>query len=156
MKHLNWDDLRLLALIAQEGTLRGAARRAGLSPATLSRRLDQLEEAVGQKLVERHQGGCVPTTFGVDMFALAEQMSDIALEVEHAQARQNASSASGVVRINTDEWLSYFLTTRFAPFHDAYPDVEVEIVTSHRPYNLARREADIAIRPYRPEQLDLV
>ena len=156
MKQLNWDDLRLLALIAQEGTLRGAARRAGLSPATLSRRLDQLEEAVGQKLVERHQGGCVPTTFGVDMFALAEQMSDIALEVEHAQARQNASSASGVVRINTDEWLSYFLTTRFAPFHDAYPDVEVEIVTSHRPYNLARREADIAIRPYRPEQLDLV
>lgn len=156
MKHLNWDDLRLLSFIGQEGTLRGAARKAGLSPATLSRRLDQLEEAVGQKLVERYQGGCIPTAFGTDMFALAEQMGDIALEVEHARARQNAHSASGVVRINTDEWLSYFLTTRFAAFHDAFPNVEVEIVTSHRPYNLARREADIAIRPYRPEQLDLV
>ncbi|MEW7850016.1 LysR family transcriptional regulator [Massilia aurea] len=156
MKHLNWDDLRLLSLIAQEGTLRGAARKAGLSPATLSRRLDQLEDAVGQKLVERFQSGCIPTAFGADVFALAEQMGDIALEVEHARAQQNAHGASGVVRINTDEWLSYFLTTRFAPFHDAYPDVEVEIVTSHRPYNLARREADIAIRPYRPEQLDLV
>jgi len=156
MKHLNWDDLRLLSLVAQEGTLRGAAKKAGLSPATLSRRLDQLEDAVGQKLVERFQGGCIPTAFGADVFALADQMGDIALEVEHARAQQNARGASGVVRINTDEWLSYFLTTRFAPFHDAYPDVEVEIVTSHRPYNLARREADIAIRPYRPEQLDLV
>lgn len=153
---MNWDDLRLLSLIAQEGTLRGAARRAGLSAATLSRRLDQLEEAVGQKLVERFQGGCTPTAFGADVFALADQMGEIALEVEHARARQDAHATSRVVRINTDEWLSYFLTTRFAPFHDAFPNVEVEIVTSHRPYNLARREADVAIRPYRPEQLDLV
>ncbi|NHZ60805.1 LysR family transcriptional regulator [Massilia sp. CCM 8694] len=156
MKHLNWDDLRLLSLIAQEGTLRGAARKAGLSPATLSRRLDALEEAVGQKLVERFQGGCIPTAFGADVVALADQMGEIALEVERTRDRQNAHAASGVVRINTDEWLSYFLTTRFAPFHEAYPNVEVEIVTSHRPYSLARREADIAIRPYRPEQLDLV
>jgi len=156
MKHLNWDDLRLLSLIAQEGTLRGAARKAGVSPATMSRRLDELEEAVGQKLVERFQGGCIPTAYGSDIFALAGQMGEIALEVERTRDQGNAHAASGVVRINTDEWLSYFLTTRFAPFHDAYPNVEVEIVTSHRPYNLARREADIAIRPYRPEQLDLV
>ena len=156
MKHLNWDDLRLLLLIAQEGTLRGAARKAGVSPATLSRRLDALEEAVGQKLVERFQGGCTPTAFGADIFALASQMGEVALEVERARDHQDAHAASGVVRINTDEWLSYFLTTRFARFHDAYPNVEVEIVTSHRPYSLTRREADIAIRPYRPEQLDLV
>jgi DNA-binding transcriptional LysR family regulator len=156
MKHLNWDDLRLLSHIAKEGTLRGAARKAGLSPATLSRRLDDLEEAVGQKLVERFQGGCIPTAFGADIFALADQMGEIALEVGRARDRQEAHAVSGVVRINTDEWLSYFLTTRFARFHDAYPDVEVEIVTSHRPYSLARREADIAVRPYRPEQLDLV
>ena len=156
MKHLNWDDLRLLLLIAQEGTLRGAARKAGVSPATMARRLDDLEEAVGHKLVERFQGGYVPTAFGADMFALAEQMGEIALEVERTRDRQDAHAASGLVRINTDEWLSYFLTTRFARFHDAYPNVDVEIVTSHRPYNLARREADVAIRPYRPEQLDLV
>lgn len=156
MKHLNWDDLRLLLLIAQEGTLRGAARKAGVSPATMSRRLDELEEAVGQKLVERFQGGCIPTAYGSDIFALAGQMGEIALEVERTRDQRNAHAASGVVRINTDEWLSYFLTTRFAPFHEAYPNVEVEIVTSHRPYSLARREADIAVRPYRPEQLDLV
>jgi DNA-binding transcriptional LysR family regulator len=156
MKRLNWDDLRLLSFIAQEGSLRGAARKAGLSAATLSRRLDDLEAAVGQKLVERFQGGCTPTAFGVDVFALASQMGEIALEVERTRDRQDAHAASGVVRINTDEWLSYFLTTRFARFHDAYPNIEVEIVTSHRPYSLARREADLAIRAYRPEQLDLV
>ena len=156
MKHTNWDDLRLLLLIAQEGTLRGAARKAGLSAPTLSRRLDELEEALGQKVVERFQGGCIPTAFGADIIAWAGQMGEIALEIERTRDHQDAHTASGTVRINTDEWLSYFLTTRFARFHDAYPNVEVEIVTSHRPYSLARREADIAIRPYRPEQLDLV
>lgn len=156
MKHMNWDDLRLLLLIAQEGTLRGAARKAGLSPATLSRRLDELEEALGQRVVERFQGGCVPTAFGAGIIGWAGQMGEIALEIERTRDHQDAQAASGLVRINTDEWLSYFLTTRFARFHDAYPNVEVEIVTSHRPYSLARREADIAIRPYRPEQLDLV
>ena len=156
MKHTNWDDLRLLLLIAQEGTLRGAARKAGQSAATLSRRLDELEAALGQRVVERFQGGCVPTPFGADVIAWAGQMDEIALQIEHARDRRDAHAASGLVRINTDEWLSYFLTTRFARFHEAYPNVEVEIVTSHRPYNLARREADIAIRPYHPEQLDLV
>ncbi|WP_338763189.1 LysR family transcriptional regulator [Massilia sp. METH4] len=156
MKHLNWDDLRLLLFIAQEGTLRGAGRKAGLSAATLARRLDELEDAMGQKLVERFQGGCTATPFGASVIALAGQMGEIALEVERTRDQRDAQATSGVVRINTDEWLSYFLTTRFAPFHDAYPNVEVEIVTSHRPYSLARREADIAIRPYRPEQLDLV
>ncbi|GGY49113.1 LysR family transcriptional regulator [Pseudoduganella albidiflava] len=156
MKQLDWNDLRMLLLVAQEGTLRGAARKVGVSAATLARRLDDLEQAVGQKLVERYQGGCIPTAFGADIVVLAGQMGEIALEVERTRDRQDAHAASGLVRINTDEWLSYFLTTRFARFHDAYPNVEVEIVTSHRPYSLARREADIAIRPYRPEQLDLV
>jgi len=156
MKHANWDDLRILALVLQEGTLRGAAKKAGVSAATLSRRLDDLEAALGQKLVERFQGGCVATEAGAGIAAWAAQMGEIALEIERTRDHQDAHAASGTVRINTDEWLSYFLTTRFARFHDAYPHVEVEIVTSHRPYNLARREADIAIRPYRPEQLDLV
>lgn len=156
MKHMNWDDLKILALVVSEGTLRGAAKRLGTSPATLSRRLDDLEAALGQKLVERFQGGCVPTAAGADIAAWAAQMGEIALEVERTRDHQDAHAASGTVRINTDEWLSYFLTTRFARFHSLYPNVEVEIVTSHRPYSLARREADIAIRPYRPEQLDLV
>jgi len=156
MKHTNWDDLRLLLLVAQEGALRAAARKAGLSAATLSRRLDDLEEALGQRVVERFQGGCVPTAFGADIIAWAGQMGEIALEIDRTRDRRDAQAPSGIVRINTDEWLSYFLTTRFARFHDAYPNVEVEIVTSHRPYSLARREADIAVRPFRPEQLDLV
>jgi len=156
MKHTNWDDLRLLLLVAQEGALRAAARKAGVSAATLSRRLDDLEDALGQRVVERFQGGCVPTAFGADIIAWAGQMGEIALEIDRTRDRRDAQAASGIVRINTDEWLSYFLTTRFARFHEAYPNVEVEIVTSHRPYSLARREADIAVRPFRPEQLDLV
>ncbi len=156
MKHSNWDDLRLLVLVTQDGTLRGASKKAGVSAATLARRIDELEKALGQQLLERSQGGCVPTPAGAAIVARAEQMADIALEIERTRDQTDAQATVGTVRVNTDEWLSYFLTTRFAPFHEAYPHVAVEIVTSHRPYSLARREADVSIRPYRPEQLDLV
>lgn len=156
MKHMNWDDVKLLITVAKAGTFRIASRTAGLSPATLSRRIDDLEAALGQKLLERHQTGCTPTPAGTRIIAWAEQMQDIAFEIERTRDQPTSDLAEGVVRINTDEWMSYFLTTRLHPFHERHPNVDVEIITSHRPYSLMRREADIAIRPFRPAQMDLV
>lgn len=156
MKHTNWEDLRLFMQVVRCGTFRAAALQTGLSPATLSRRVDALEDNLGGKLLERFQTGCVPTAAGERVAKWADQMEEISLEVERMRDQKDAADASGTVRINTDEWMSYFLTTRFAPFRALYPNLEVEIVTTHRPYSLTRREADIAIRPFRPNQEDLV
>lgn len=156
MKRMNWDDIRLLNRVVRAGTFRLAAQSTGLSPATLSRRIDDLEVALGEKLLERFKTGCSPTIAGQRIVAWAEQMEEIALEIERTRDQKGAHIAEGTVRINTDEWMSYFLTTRFVPFRQMYPHVDVEIVTSHRPYNLARREADIAIRPFMPDQAELI
>lgn len=110
---------------------------------------------MGEKLLERVQTGCFATPAGLRIIAWAEQMEEIAFEIERTRDQRGAHTAEGTVRINTDEWMSYFLTTRFADFRMIYPNVQVEIITSHRPYSLTRREADIAIRPFRPEQTGL-
>jgi len=155
LQRTNWDDLRLLVAVARHGTLRRAADVTGLSAATLSRRIDELEAGLGDKLLERAQAGCVTTPAGARIVAWAQQMEEIAFEIERTRDLHGAQAAEGTVRINTDEWMSYFLTTRFAEFHRLYPRVDVEIITSHRPFSLTRREADIAIRPFRPKQADL-
>lgn len=156
MKQTNWEDLRVFMQVVRSGTFRAAALATGLSAATLSRRVDALEDSLGDKLLERFQTGCVPTAAGERVASWAAQMEELSLEIDRIRDQRDTGETSGTVRINTDEWMSYFLTTRFAPFRALYPHLEVEIVTSHRPYSLTRREADIAIRPFRPDQENLV
>ncbi|OLS61676.1 LysR family transcriptional regulator [Pseudomonas putida] len=156
MKRINWDDLWALAVVARAGTLRRASVQTGVSAPTLSRKIDEVEHSLGEKLLERTQVGCFPTPAGLRVLAWANQMEEASLEIERTREHLGAKFAEGIVRINTDEWMSYFLTTRFADFHNSYPNVEVEIITSHRPYSLVRREADLSIRPFRPEQAGLI
>ncbi|MDI2091535.1 LysR family transcriptional regulator [Commensalibacter oyaizuii] len=156
MKHINWENLKFLVIIARSKTLRRAAKKTGVSTATLARRMDELEYELGIKLLERVQSGCMPTAAGMQIIAWAEQMEEISFEIERTRDQQTLHAAKGIVKINTDELISYFLTSRFSEFHALYPHVEIEIITSHRPYSLTRREADIAIRNFRPEQADLI
>jgi len=78
MKHFPWDNLMVLLAVVRGGTLREAAKAARMSTATLSRRLDALEERLGGKVVERTSTGCIPTELGQRVFALAEQMEEAA------------------------------------------------------------------------------
>src|SRR5690349_4768355 len=74
----DWDDLRLFAAIAAEGSLSAAARRLNLSQPTLGRRLQTLEARMGAKLLERMGGGpgasYVLTPKGAELLPLVERM----------------------------------------------------------------------------------
>jgi hypothetical protein len=54
---LNWDDLRVTLVIAEYGTLSGAATHLRISHPTLSRRLRQIERRLGTRLFERTPSG---------------------------------------------------------------------------------------------------
>lgn len=155
VKQMDWNNLRAFLAVVRGGTLRVAAERTDLSAATVSRRLDELEIVVGEKLIERMPTGCVPTVAGQRVAAWAEQMEEIAAQIERTKELEGVGP-EGTVRINADEWMSYFLTARIAPLKQRFPGLAVEILTSHRPYSLARREADISLRPFRPSRGDLV
>ena len=57
MNRLNWDDTRLFLALARHGTLSGAARELGIGLATISRRVERMEHALGLPLFLRHQNG---------------------------------------------------------------------------------------------------
>lgn len=57
------------------------------------------------------------------------------------------ASLTGLLRISSSDWFGvHVLTPVFARFLAKHPDVQIELVTDARRYNLARREADLVFR----------
>ncbi|NMM00873.1 LysR family transcriptional regulator [Paraburkholderia sp. RP-4-7] len=155
MEHVDWDDLRILVEIARGGTMRAAAAACDLSAPTLSRRLSELERRLGEPLIDRVPSGCTVTAFGARVLAWAEQMEYLAHQIERAADVTGGAGAHGTVRINAVEWPSYILLKLLGSFQDRLPGLAIEVLTSRRPYSLARREADIALWSECPDEGDL-
>lgn len=142
-----WDDLRTVMAIAQAGSLSGAARRLGVSHATVFRRLGDIEQRLGVRLFDRARTGYTPTPAGEDIATVAERVEAEVVEVERRVAGQD-HRPSGTVRVTTtDTLLMGLLSPIFAGFRDSYPEIYLEVVVSNQLFNLSRREADVAIRP---------
>jgi DNA-binding transcriptional LysR family regulator len=153
MKRLEWDNLHVLLAVVRTGNLKRAAQRLRLSTATLSRRLDALEEQLGGQLLERSSTGCLPTAFGQRIAGFAEQMEGAANEI--LREADSPESVEGTVRVNADEWLSFLVIALLAPIRPRHPLLDMEVLTTPHPVNLARREADLSLRYTEPETKDL-
>ncbi|CAH1655024.1 MULTISPECIES: LysR family transcriptional regulator [unclassified Chelatococcus] len=143
---MEWSDVRIFLAIARTGSLGAAARALNLSHPTVGRRLRALEHATGQTLFQRTADGFVPTEEGAAVITLAEQMEEGALAMERRLAGQE-QKLQGSLRISSADWFgAYVLPPIIADYVDAYPLVDVEILTGTRLFSLAQREADIAFR----------
>ena len=151
----SWDDLRLFAAIAAEGSLSAAARRLKLSQPTMGRRLQALEERMGAKLLERMGAGpgghYVLTSKGAELLPLVERMVAAGEAIERAQP-DFAEDATGTVRVASGPMTIRFIARRLPELLDALPGIEIELYSSYSLINLSRREADIALRNRRPEE----
>ncbi|SDA24948.1 LysR family transcriptional regulator [Sphingomonas sp. NFR15] len=143
---MEWSDVRIFLAVARAGTLGGAARALRLSHPTIGRRLRSLEEATGQTLFQRTADGFVLTEEGSAIITLAEQMEEGALAMERRLAGQE-QNLRGCLRISSADWFgAYVLPPIIAEYTNAYPGVDVEILTGTRLFSLAQRESDIAFR----------
>ena len=145
-QHLEWDDFRLVKIIAEANGLAGAADKLGVNHSTVFRRLGQMEENLGVKLFERHRTGYVLTTAGEEMTALAEQMEENVTAFTRKLAGQ-AVSPAGELRVTTnDTLLVHLLTPIFARFIKNCPEMRLDVVLANQALNLSKRDADVAIR----------
>ncbi|MFG1269013.1 LysR family transcriptional regulator [Xanthobacter sp. DSM 14520] len=147
---MDWDHLRVFLAVARQGQLLAAARRLGLNHATVARRLDALEEALGAPLFDRRPAGCVPTEAGERLLPAAERVEAEMLGIVEG-FRDAAADVSGTVRIGAPDGLgNYFLAAELGALTALYPDLVVELVPLPRTFSLSRREADLAIVLDRP------
>lgn len=146
-----WDDTRAFLAVARAGTLSSAAGQMGVGLATVSRRIERLEAAVGQPLFLRQQSGYRLTDDGTALIERAEEMEAAALSLSSG-LRQEAT-VSGTVRLATAENLATkLILPELGRLRAAHPRLTLNIVTDITTVNLHRHDADIALRMVKPER----
>src|SRR5581483_10681247 len=134
--------------VARHGSLRAAGRALGLSQPTIGRRLASFEATFGgPTLFDRLPEGLRLNAAGEQLVPAAESVERAALMLERRRAAASPA-LSGTVRVSVGEWAARFLAaslghTAAAPLPQG---ITVELVESRETANLARREADLAVR----------
>lgn len=139
-------DLHLLLVIGQTRSYTQAARRLGISKATVSQRIAALERATGVPLVQR-------TTRAVALTAAGQQLVDdtapsfAQIEQSYAAIRDLASTPRGLVRMTAPVALGrQHVLPALSAFLLEYPQVRVELDLNDKLNNLAQEGYDLAIR----------
>ncbi|MBL8430177.1 MAG: LysR family transcriptional regulator [Dechloromonas sp.] len=164
-------DLRLVAAIADTGSLTRAAEQVHLAPSSASHRLTQLEAALGTPLFVRHARGLTPTPAGESLFRHARQVF-AQLEQMHADLAPYASSLNSQVTVfaNTNA-INCFLPEDLGDFLREHPQIRVSLEEQPSPaiiQAVAAGQVDIGVvaadaglsgvetRPYRQDRLVLI
>lgn len=152
----SWDLIRSFQAVAETGSLSAASRRQGLTQPTVGRHVDLLEAELKMPLFIRSRDGMALTQKGEDLFVAAQQMGESATTFERLAAGLD-EAISGTVRISANEIFGVLiLPGLIGEFIAANPGIDIELVVSNDASNLLKRDADVAIRMFRPTQNDLV
>jgi DNA-binding transcriptional LysR family regulator len=156
MNNKNWQWWQYFLAIAEYGSLSRASTTLGVSQPTLSRQLQSMENRLGQPLFDRSTQGLSLTVFGKSLLEDCRKMQTSADRLERIAAG-HSSTLTGRVRLAANELIAQYYLPKILPlFQDSYPELSIEVVVSNSASNLDKRDADIAIRMFKPTQLDLV
>ncbi|GAA3859841.1 LysR family transcriptional regulator [Celeribacter arenosi] len=153
---LDWSLVRVFVAVADAGSLSGAARNLAMSQPTVGRHIHALESDLGVTLFSRQPAGMEPTPAAQKLLPAARDMLEAAGRFTLSAAGEEGDLA-GTVRITASNIVShYVLPPILAELRRREPLIEIELVPSDSTENLLFREADIALRMYRPRQLDMI
>ncbi|WP_370118207.1 LysR family transcriptional regulator [Bradyrhizobium sp. USDA 329] len=145
---MQFRDLRWAITVSQHRSLRQAAETLRIKQPTLSRCLQNLEDAVGSKLFERTNGGTRPTVEGQDFLEDARRLLREA-EAMTARLRSRSRGVSGRLTVGIHTSLSAGnLRATLLEHRDRFPDVDrrmVEEASDHLIAHLASSTIDVAI-----------
>lgn len=151
---LDWEDLRFALALARHGSLSGAARALGVNHATVSRRIDRLQGAIGQLLFDRRKEGYRLTDTGQMVLDQLTRMDEAVLSLLSLPLE---IEEGGLVRLTAARVLAdAFLVDRLGELRQRLPSTDIELMGESRLVSLARREADIGIRLGHPKDSDLI
>jgi DNA-binding transcriptional LysR family regulator len=150
---MNWDDLRIIAAVRDEGTYAGASARLRIDETTVGRRLSRIERALGLRLFEAADGVRRPTRQCEAVLAHVEAMAAHAAEI--GRLSESVEGPVGRLRIaSTNTVAEQVLSPRASDFLRANPGLMLKFLTSSENVRFSRWEADLAIRLRKPDKGD--
>ncbi|MCP2073012.1 UNVERIFIED_ORG: DNA-binding transcriptional LysR family regulator [Pseudomonas lini] len=142
----NWDDLRLLLAVSRRGSFLQAGQLLGIAPSTVSRRLTQLESALGEPLVERGVDGCWLTPRGQSLLEVALAAESGLRRQAVADLSEQPKELSGSVVVSAGEGFSSGVLEAASRFTALHPRCSVELLSTPDFHKIVRGVADIAVR----------
>jgi DNA-binding transcriptional LysR family regulator len=152
-----WDDVKYFLAFARSGSLLAAAKALGVNQSTVQRRIAELEGRLGGQLVTRHLTGYRLTELGEALRPSAAGVEEAVTAFARGVAARD-TGLSGTIRVTTlARFASRLMATPLIDaFHARYPNLRVELMISDRVLDLAKGEADLAIRSGEPHDEALV
>lgn len=143
---LNLNDLFVFVQVVNHGGVATAGRALGIPKSTLSKRLSELEKAIGVRLIQRTSRSFTVTEIGRDFHRHAAAML---IEAEAAEdvIKGRLAEPSGTVRITASLPIAQFRLAPLLPRLAAiYPKVRIVLDVSDRFVDIVQEGFDIAIR----------
>jgi DNA-binding transcriptional LysR family regulator len=152
MKKIGWDAYEVFMSVARNGGLTGASQVSGLSPATIGRRVLELEQSIGRTLFARSQTGYALTTEGQVLF---EQLKDMESAVRRVESWRMQSSGVVNLRLAAGTWNARLIAENFRDLCNERDSFRVEMTVTETRAPLAHREHDVGLRAHAPEETNL-
>jgi DNA-binding transcriptional LysR family regulator len=153
MQELSWDDLKVLLACSRHGSTRTAASALGVSNSTVARRLEVLEAAIEGRLFDRTPDGLLATALCEELLPIAKTVEDT---ISDGQLRLTGRDAllAGKLKVSIADFkpVNQLLFRSLNEFSKAYPRIQLDVRSSNDKVDLARREADFAIRGLKLEE----
>jgi len=151
-----WEWYRTFLHVLESGSLSAAGREMGVAQPTVGRHIDSLEAALGLKLFTRSFDGFAPTDAARELHPYAAGIAATAAALRRVASSQG-DGVQGTVRLTASEIVGVeVLPPILAALRADHPALVIELVLSNQADDLLHREADIAVRMFRPDQGALV
>jgi DNA-binding transcriptional LysR family regulator len=144
--NISADDYILFVAIVEQESLVRAAEHLGMPKATVSRRLTNLEAALGQRLLLRSTRRQTLTDFGMEFL---EHCRRVAEEVAATRDFVNSQEERprGRLRVSMPgEYARQHVSHAFATFIETYPEIQLDLDLTSRRVDLIGERFDLAIR----------
>jgi DNA-binding transcriptional LysR family regulator len=145
-KNISADDYILFAAIVDQESLVRAAEHLGMPKATVSRRLSNLEAALGQRLLLRTTRSLTLTDFGQEFL---DHCRRVAEEVSTTQdfLRSQDLQPRGRLRVSMPgDYARHYFSRAIATFIETYPEIQLDLDLTSRRVDLIGERFDLAIR----------
>ena len=142
----NWDDVRLLLALLRTPSVRKAATDLGISRPTVARRLEAMEDRLGLRLFDRGNDGLHATPAAEALRPAAEEAERAMLAMSQAVLAAD-QQMRGPIRVAMPAVAAAdLLMPALVAFTERWPLVTIDVIGSYQVSDLARQEADVAIR----------
>ena len=156
MQHINWDNLRYVLMVANKGSVAAAARELDVNRTTVLRRINTFQENLACRIFDRGDSGYVLTPEAEKMINAAREVENTLFDMQR-QIAGHELKLEGELRVTTtDSFMLSMLGPHLATFRQKHPYIVVDLLATNSILDLHRRDADVAIRPTRQPEANLV